>query len=155
MRIDPCVVDHLVEDHQAVLGLHDAHGVVVERRQHRRALAEAQDAALVEGPVLDVVVGAGAVAFVQPPGGAVVAHESGHVLAKRLGGLGGHRRATPVGRIGQDGAPVLAVDLEAAVTRVDPEPVVAADVAGAQRLAFGAATLEAHRGGSALGRRLA
>src|SRR5690606_40779104 len=78
---------------------------------------------------LRVVVRAGA-RLVDPPRVARVRPPEPALLHRRLLRLRGHRGLTAVLRLDDDRGAVLAVDRERAVAVVDPEGVVAADVAG-------------------------
>ena len=129
-RDDARVVHHLDEDHDVRRRLHDLLEVVVEHRQHRRTgdRPEAHDAAFAERPLFGVVVGA------RRP------------RLDVLGRVGSRRRAQPrrvalhrfrerrrnlaIRRVDDHRGPVLAVDLVVGVARIDPEVVVAADIAG-------------------------
>ena len=133
---DACVVHHLDLDHHVVVGLHDALVVVVEAGDRRRGAGKAEQAALGVVADLHVVVGAGLVSLVDPPGGALVlAPEAREQLAHALLSEGGHGRELTVLGIDDDRGAVLAVDRHGAGAAIDPEGVVATDVAGGARRA--------------------
>ena len=120
-------------DQHVLVGLHDLLQVVVEHGQHRRPAdrAEPEQAALGERPDLGIVVGARRVeAVLEPPGGAGVGPEEARAFGRPRLRRGGQRRTAPVRRVGDDGRPPFAVDPEHAGAPIDPEGVVAADVAG-------------------------
>ena len=128
---DACVVDHLDEDHHVVLGLHDALEVVVEARKvgaapvnpsRQRSLMRATRGRRRGPGPRD-----------HPPRGAVVrAPEPGGARQLAASRRRRHRRHAAVGRIDEDRGRELAVDGEGLGAAIDPEPVVAADVAGAR-----------------------
>ena len=127
---DARVVHHLGEDQHGILGLHDLVQVVVEHGQHRRPgrRPEPEQAPLAERTALHVVVGGRSL-------------EAGIVLL-RVGGrprecgrreplprLRRHRGDAAVRRIDNHRHALLPVDGEVLGAVVDPEVVVAADVA--------------------------
>ena len=130
---DAGVVHHLDQDHDRVVGLHDALHVVVEHREHRGAGGgpEPHEAAFGMGALLGVVVGAGRVeAVIEPPRGAVVGpREPGAGRPGRAGAVG-QGRLPAVRRVGDDRRADQPVDAERGVSAIDPEGVVAADVPG-------------------------
>ena len=129
---DPRVVIHLVEDHDAVFGLHDLVQVVVEHRQRRRARrrAEAEQAPLAERTPLRIVVRAGR-AFEPGIGALLLRRRSAcsAAAALRCRAAARQRRHAAVRRIDDDRRALLAVDGDVLVPLIDPEIVVAADVA--------------------------
>ena len=132
---DARVVDHLDENHDRVVRLHDALQVVVEHRQHRRprGRAEAHQAPLGERALLGVVVGTRRIQIVlEPPRGPGVGPGVGRGQRRPPGGLGpgGHRRLPAVRRIDDDGGAPPTIDLEAPGAPIHPERVVAAHVSG-------------------------
>ena len=128
---DAGVVNHFRENHHMARRLHDALVVVVQRRQHRRpgGGAEAEQAAVRQRAAFRIVVRARPVVL-HPPRGAVVLVR---VFAEAQGAaplrLRRHGRNAAVRRVDDDGRAVLAVDLEVLLARINPEAVVAADVA--------------------------
>ncbi len=139
-RDDAGVVDHLDENHHVVPGLHDALQVVVkngERRRTRRG-AESQETPLAERPLFRVVVGTRSLEL-EPPGFSRVL--AGVLLVESsasggpLGGCRRERRELPVLRVDDDRRPSPAVELEDLGPAIDPEEIVAADVAVRSRRA--------------------
>ena len=139
------VVDHLDQDHDVVLGLDDRLVVVVAARERRRGAGEPHDATLLGQQRLRTVEGSGSVP-VEPECRAVVlaAHYVGLYRGRTLRRALGHRWKTTVRWIDQNRSAKLAVHREGLGARVEPEEVVAADVAGT-----------AVRSVATLGRRLA
>ena len=116
---DPDIVHHLDEDHDVIPRLHDLIVVVVEVvGQHGRSgvRAERHDAALAEWTELRVVVLAPAAQF-------------GGARRVPLTRLLRQRRNLAVSRIHDERASPLAVDDRDAVAGIQPEIVVAADIA--------------------------
>ena len=117
---DARVVHHFRHDEDVILVLHDGVVVVVEViRQHRRpgVRSERHDAALGDGPVFGVV---------ETP----ERRDAAESLGLSLSTVGSEIGDAAVGWIDDDRAAALAVHDRHVVARVDPEIIVAADVAG-------------------------
>ena len=129
---DAGVVHHLDQDHHIVVGLYDSLEVVVHTGNGRCRPAEAEDATLAYMKLFHVVVRAGSL-LVDPPRGAIVAVGNDRMPAEQrrqcLLPLRRHRWELTVVRIDDDRGRELGVDAEGFGAGIDPEAVVAADVA--------------------------
>ena len=131
---DAGVVHHLDEDHDVVFGLHDALEVVVQAREHRWPGAEAEQAALGERKFFRGVERPWAIGIEPRCAAVVFVAERTEVVGHLRHGRGSHRWPPTVGWIVDDRVAVLAVDGDHIAARIDPERVVAADVAGTERV---------------------
>ena len=125
-------MDHFVQNHHSVPGLNDLLQIVVQHREGgwSRTRAETQQAALGIGAKFRIVIRAGADVVVNPPGIAAVGPVQSGAGGGTFGCFWSQLRHATVGRVNDDGGPPLAFYFECAGAVVDPERVVAADIAG-------------------------
>jgi len=110
-------VDHFHQDHHVIGRLHDLQVVVIEIIRHeRRRRAEGQQAALGKGTILWMIVLA-----------AAHRHLGARLLARAR--FLRQRGNAAIGRIDDERAATLAIDDRDTLTRIEPEIVVAADIA--------------------------
>ncbi len=121
-------MDHLDQDHDRLVGLHDPLHIVVQRRQHRRTRCrtEPEETTLGQWPELHVVIRSRPIADLDPPCLAGVRTEQRDAIGEFLTAV--------LGLVDDRRAP-LAIYLKSRIAAVDPERVITSDVSGGARRA--------------------